>query len=331
MIEVVAERRADPRRGRRGHRRLDQRPRHHRAAPRPARLAESARHFELIQDLVATCGFDGYFKVHQRRLGADARLDRRELLPNPFIEIVHPDDREAVEAEVAKLAEGGDDRRLQDPGRDQRRRLGAGPSGRRSRPGSPRPASSTAAGARSPTRMRDRAGARSRAPPARRRPADRQGRQLGARPRDRRAPLVRRSSTATTASTPAGRRRRPAELDRGDPPRRPRATCSRCSRRSRPSPRSFERSYRVVLANGTVREIEVEGRPFVDRRRRDAADGDQPRRHRRARRGAAQGRVLPARLARAAHAADLDHRLRRAAGRDRGREPLARRGGGSSR
>ena len=26
------------------------------------RLAESARHFELINDLVATCGFDGYFK-----------------------------------------------------------------------------------------------------------------------------------------------------------------------------------------------------------------------------------------------------------------------------
>src|SRR5205085_22858 len=26
------------------------------------RLAEAARHFQLINDLVATCGFDGYFK-----------------------------------------------------------------------------------------------------------------------------------------------------------------------------------------------------------------------------------------------------------------------------
>jgi PAS domain S-box-containing protein len=69
-------------------------------------LTESARHFELIHDLVATCGFDGYFK---RLNGAWERVfgwTPEELLAKPFMEIVHPDDREAVASEVTKLASG---------------------------------------------------------------------------------------------------------------------------------------------------------------------------------------------------------------------------------
>ena len=70
------------------------------------RIAESARHFELINDLVATCGFDGYFKhlngAWEQMLG----WTPDELLPHPFLEIVHPDDRDAVETEVAKQAAG---------------------------------------------------------------------------------------------------------------------------------------------------------------------------------------------------------------------------------
>jgi PAS domain S-box-containing protein len=69
-------------------------------------LAVSSRHFELIDDLVAICGFDGYFKqlngAWQRALG----WRPEEMLPRPFIEFVHAPHRAAVEAEVAKLAEG---------------------------------------------------------------------------------------------------------------------------------------------------------------------------------------------------------------------------------
>ena len=70
------------------------------------RLAESSRHFELSHDLVATCGFDGYFKhlngAWERTLG----WSHADLLPKPFIEIVHPDDRETVRAEIDTLARG---------------------------------------------------------------------------------------------------------------------------------------------------------------------------------------------------------------------------------
>ncbi len=66
----------------------------------------SSRHFELIDDLVATCGLDGYFKqlngAWERSLG----WTPEQLLPTPFIEVVHEPDRPAVEAEVALLAQG---------------------------------------------------------------------------------------------------------------------------------------------------------------------------------------------------------------------------------
>ena len=71
------------------------------------KLAESARHFELINDLVATCGFDGYFKQLNGAWEQMLGWTPDELLPNPFIEIIHPGDREAVETEVARLGQGG--------------------------------------------------------------------------------------------------------------------------------------------------------------------------------------------------------------------------------
>ncbi len=61
------------------------------------RLAESARHFDLIQDLVATCGYDGYFKNINGAWEHALGWTEDQLRPNPFIEIVHPDDRYAVE------------------------------------------------------------------------------------------------------------------------------------------------------------------------------------------------------------------------------------------
>jgi PAS domain S-box-containing protein len=70
------------------------------------RLAESSRHFELSHDLVATCGFDGYFKHLNGAWARTLGWSHADLLPKPFIEIVHPDDRETVRAEIDTLARG---------------------------------------------------------------------------------------------------------------------------------------------------------------------------------------------------------------------------------
>jgi PAS domain S-box-containing protein len=70
------------------------------------KLADSARHYELINDLIATCGFDGYFKQLNGAWEQTLGWTPAELLPNPFIELVHPEDQAAVESEVAKLAAG---------------------------------------------------------------------------------------------------------------------------------------------------------------------------------------------------------------------------------
>jgi PAS domain S-box-containing protein len=66
--------------------------------------AELAEQQDAAIDLVATVGFDGYFKrvnpAWERTLGYPVD----ELKSLPFIEYVHADDRERTEAEVAQLA-----------------------------------------------------------------------------------------------------------------------------------------------------------------------------------------------------------------------------------
>jgi diguanylate cyclase (GGDEF)-like protein/PAS domain S-box-containing protein len=71
-----------------------------------AEAEASARHFELARDMLCTASLDGYL-THlngswERCLG----WTRDELLGRPFLEFVHPDDRERTVAESALAATG---------------------------------------------------------------------------------------------------------------------------------------------------------------------------------------------------------------------------------
>lgn len=65
------------------------------------------RFFELSIDLLCQLGFDGYFKrlnpAWERTLG----WDMLELTSRPFIEFVHPDDRERTLAQNKEVRGGG--------------------------------------------------------------------------------------------------------------------------------------------------------------------------------------------------------------------------------
>jgi diguanylate cyclase (GGDEF)-like protein/PAS domain S-box-containing protein len=69
--------------------------------------AESTRFFDLSRDMICVAGFDGYFKrvnpAFERTLG----YSRRELLERPFVEFVHPDDRDDTDVEAGEISDGG--------------------------------------------------------------------------------------------------------------------------------------------------------------------------------------------------------------------------------
>ena len=69
--------------------------------------AQSNRFWEVSTQMLATAGFDGYFKrlnpAWERTLG----WTTDELRSRPFIDFVHPDDRARTEAEAARLTGAG--------------------------------------------------------------------------------------------------------------------------------------------------------------------------------------------------------------------------------
>jgi diguanylate cyclase (GGDEF)-like protein/PAS domain S-box-containing protein len=69
--------------------------------------AESNRFFDLSRDMICVAGFDGYFKrvnpAFERTLG----YSRPELLERPFVEFVHPDDRDDTDVETGEISDGG--------------------------------------------------------------------------------------------------------------------------------------------------------------------------------------------------------------------------------
>jgi len=76
---------------------------------RNALEAKVERHFDLSRDLFATASFDGYFEELNPAWEQILGYPTAELCSRPFVEFVHPDDREPTEAEAAKLAETGVD------------------------------------------------------------------------------------------------------------------------------------------------------------------------------------------------------------------------------
>lgn len=71
---------------------------------RPER--ELARFFDLSLDLFCLAGLDGYFKQINRNFTRILGHSTEELLSRPFIEYVHPEDRERTRLQMVKLSQG---------------------------------------------------------------------------------------------------------------------------------------------------------------------------------------------------------------------------------
>jgi PAS domain S-box-containing protein len=67
---------------------------------------EAERFFTLSLDLLAVAGFDGYLKRVNPSFTAILGFSESELLSRPFLDFVHPDDREATVRETVNLESG---------------------------------------------------------------------------------------------------------------------------------------------------------------------------------------------------------------------------------
>ncbi|HWO83335.1 MAG TPA: sensor domain-containing diguanylate cyclase [Solirubrobacterales bacterium] len=76
---------------------------------RRARADERARHFfDLSRDMLCTANMDGYFVELNEAWTQALGYSLDELRAIPFVELVHPEDRERTEAESAGLFEGAE-------------------------------------------------------------------------------------------------------------------------------------------------------------------------------------------------------------------------------
>ena len=77
-------------------------------AVRERRLVEGGldQLFNLSSDLFCIAGFDGYFKRLNPAWEQTLGISRAELLSRPYVEFIHPDDREITRKEAQKIAEG---------------------------------------------------------------------------------------------------------------------------------------------------------------------------------------------------------------------------------
>jgi PAS domain S-box-containing protein len=74
---------------------------------RPTALdTELAELFDLALDLICVAGLDGYFKRVNKAWTDVLGYTKEELLTQPWINLVHPDDRQATIAEAAKVFQG---------------------------------------------------------------------------------------------------------------------------------------------------------------------------------------------------------------------------------
>jgi PAS domain S-box-containing protein len=69
---------------------------------------ELNRFFSISMDKLCIAGTDGYFKLLNPRWEKVLGYSQEELLSRPYLEFIHPEDREATLQEAAKLAQGHD-------------------------------------------------------------------------------------------------------------------------------------------------------------------------------------------------------------------------------
>jgi PAS domain S-box-containing protein len=74
----------------------------------PLRPEEQLEHFfALSLDMLCIAGFDGYFEWLSPSWEKALGFTREELLGRPYLDFVHPEDREAAFAEAQRIAKGG--------------------------------------------------------------------------------------------------------------------------------------------------------------------------------------------------------------------------------
>src|SRR5438034_10166462 len=76
------------------------------AAPGERAEDQLDRLFSLSQDLLCVLGFDGYLKRVNPAFLATLGFRAEELLSQPYVDLVHPDDRATVLAELERLRKG---------------------------------------------------------------------------------------------------------------------------------------------------------------------------------------------------------------------------------